>query len=80
MRPLLCVIALGSALLWSQSKPAPTGASSHRVITIEQVLKWEDELSNWGRWGKYDERGALNLITPQKEVQAAKLVKGEKYR
>src|SRR6266566_8815643 len=51
---------------YSQSKP---------TITIEQVNRWETELSNWGRWGKDDERGALNLITPQKQVQAARLVK-----
>lgn len=30
---------------------------------------------NWGHSGKDDERGALDLITPQKEVQAARLVK-----
>jgi kynurenine formamidase len=30
--------------------------------------------SNWGKWGKDDEIGALNYNTPQKIVQAAKLV------
>jgi hypothetical protein len=33
------------------------------------------ELSNWGRWGKDDERGALNLITDATRRQAAALVK-----
>ena len=37
--------------------------------------KWKKEYSNWGRWGKDDERGALNLITPAKQRQAARLVK-----
>jgi kynurenine formamidase len=32
-------------------------------------------LSNWGRWGKKDELGTLNLITPKKRKQAAALVK-----
>ena len=32
------------------------------------------ELSNWGRWGKDDELGALNLITPAKRKTAAQLV------
>ena len=32
-------------------------------------------LSNWGRWGSEDERGTLNLITPEKLVAAAGLVK-----
>ena len=32
-------------------------------------------LSNWGRWGKDDQLGALNLITPEKRRQAAALVR-----
>ena len=32
------------------------------------------ELSNWGRWGTDDELGALNLITPAKRTEAARLV------
>src|ERR1700742_4155430 len=31
-------------------------------------------LSNWGRWGDDDQRGALNLITPERLVEAAQLV------
>jgi len=33
------------------------------------------ELSNWGRWGKDDQLGALNLITPAKRRQALTLVR-----
>jgi kynurenine formamidase len=33
------------------------------------------ELSNWGRWGKQDELGAMNLITPAKRKQAAALIR-----
>jgi kynurenine formamidase len=32
------------------------------------------ELSNWGRWGKDDELGTVNLITPAKRKAAAALV------
>jgi kynurenine formamidase len=32
------------------------------------------DISNWGRWGKDDELGTLNLITPAKRLAAAKLV------
>ena len=32
-------------------------------------------LSNWGRWGNDDERGTVNLITPECLVAAAQLVK-----
>lgn len=32
-------------------------------------------LSNWGRWGSDDEQGTVNLITPERIVAAAQLVK-----
>jgi kynurenine formamidase len=44
-------------------------------VTKEDIAKWSRELSNWGRWGKDDQRGAANLITPEKRKQAAALVK-----
>ena len=31
--------------------------------------------SNWGRWGADDQRGAINLITPEKRIAAAGLVR-----
>jgi hypothetical protein len=40
--------------------------------TIEQASK---ELSNWGRWGKEDQIGTLNIITKEDIVNAAKLIK-----
>src|ERR1700722_1840582 len=50
--------------------PAPK-----RIVTPEEYERWKKELSNWGRWGKDDQIGALNLITPAKRKQAAALVK-----
>lgn len=41
----------------------------------EQVRGWFETLSNWGRWGPDDERGTLNLITPEKRAQAAALAR-----
>jgi len=38
------------------------------------VADMHKEISNWGRWGKEDQLGTLNLITPQKRIAAAKLV------
>ena len=32
-------------------------------------------LSNWGRWGKDDERGTTNFITQERIVEAAKLIR-----
>jgi hypothetical protein len=44
-------------------------------VTLEVLARWERELSNWGRWGPTDQRGTLNLITPTKTAQAARLVR-----
>ncbi len=38
------------------------------------VIKMLSTLSNWGRWGKDDELGTINLITPEKRKRAAALV------
>ena len=65
-----------------QAAPAPTPPAPHPLtqtpehkVTPDQMKKWEKELSNWGRWGKDDERGTLNLITPAKTKAALALVK-----
>jgi kynurenine formamidase len=64
------------ALLAQAGAPAAQqAASGDRVVTKEQYEQWKKDLSNWGRWGKDDEIGALNLITPAKRKQAAALVK-----
>lgn len=47
-------------------RPLPTDA---------EVRSWIRDRRNWGRWGKDDERGALNLITAEKRRQAATLAK-----
>ena len=43
--------------------------------TEQEVRAWIRERRNWGRWGKDDQRGAMNLVTPAKRVAAARLVK-----
>lgn len=50
-------------------------AQSDHKVTKSDVDRWMKELSNWGRWGKDDQLGTLNLITPAKRKQAAALVK-----
>ena len=44
-------------------------------VDLAQLAEWEKELSNWGRWGPDDQIGTLNLITPEKTVQATRLVR-----
>src|SRR5688572_30932975 len=50
-------------------------SDSRPPVTAAQYEQWKRDLSNWGRWGKDDEIGALNLITPAKRRQGAALVK-----
>ncbi len=64
---LVTGLLLFAALATAQTVRAP--------LTIADLEKWMTELSNWGRWGKADELGTLNLITPAKRLQAARLVK-----
>ena len=45
------------------------------VPTAEETLNFYRTRRNWGRWGTDDQVGAVNLITPQKRVAAAALVK-----
>ena len=45
------------------------------TLTESDVIKMISSLSNWGRWGKDDELGTINLITPEKRKRAAALVK-----
>src|SRR4051812_13831185 len=64
---VLSMVSLTAGTLWSQTAPP-------RVVTSAEYEGWKKDLSNWGRWGKDDEVGALNLITPAKRKQAAGLV------
>jgi kynurenine formamidase len=43
--------------------------------TEDEVLAYFDTLSNWGRWGDDDSLGTLNLVTPEKRIAAAQLVR-----
>ncbi len=47
----------------------------HPLPTEQEVLGWIRQRRNWGRWGKDDQVGALNLITPAKRAAAARLVR-----
>jgi kynurenine formamidase len=67
---LLVASLLGLTAQQLSSQTAPT-----RAITAAQYESWKKDLSNWGRWGKDDQIGALNLITPAKRKEAAALVK-----
>ena len=44
-------------------------------VTEAMVEQWMTDLSNWGRWGDDDQLGTLNLITPEKRLQAIGLAR-----
>jgi kynurenine formamidase len=64
------------SLLRGGTEPAdaPQAPPNH-TVTQADMDRWKVELSNWGRWGKDDQKGTLNLITPVKRKEAATLVK-----
>ena len=45
------------------------------VPSRDEALSYLRDRRNWGRWGDDDQRGAINLITPEKRVRAARLVR-----
>jgi kynurenine formamidase len=48
---------------------------SPETALLEDFRTIGRRVSNWGRWGADDERGTLNLITPDRVVEAAGLVR-----
>src|ERR1019366_8337612 len=54
---------VAGALLFAQA-PA-------QKLTKSDIDKMMKELSNWGRWGKEDQKGTVNLITPAVRKAAA---------
>src|SRR6185436_8716072 len=46
-----------------------------RDLTKQDIERWMTELSNWGKWGKDDQAGTINLITAAKRKAAAGLVR-----
>jgi kynurenine formamidase len=66
-RPVAAVLCFAfCAVLPAADSPRATRAD---------VDRWMKELSNWGRWGKDDQKGTFNLITPAVRQHAAALVR-----
>jgi kynurenine formamidase len=63
------VLALSSALM------CYSHVRAQQNMTKADIDRLMTQLSNWGRWGKDDQLGALNLLTPAKRKEAAALVK-----
>ncbi len=69
---ILLVVPTALILAAMPNKPI---SQTRRALTKADIDRMMTELSNWGRWGKDDQLGAINLITSAKRKQAATLVK-----
>ncbi len=61
----------------AQAGAAPQAAPEAPADTAElraQYEQWRQDFKTWGRWGTGDNKGASNLITPEKVLSAARLV------
>lgn len=47
---------------------------SEETKNRSEVLDFLRETRNWGRWGDEDQKGAINLVTEEKTLSAARLV------
>src|ERR1051326_8471438 len=66
MKLKILVLVLGAGM-WARAADQPVEKST--------LDRWMQELSNWGRWGKNDQMGTVNLITAAKRKAAAALVR-----
>ena len=73
-KTLISGIVLVVTIIAMAGARAPQAPAPGKV-TPQQFEQWKKDLNNWGRWGKDDEVGTMNLITPAKRKQAAALVK-----
>ena len=68
MRITVLLLALSASWL---IQPA-AGRAPRNAAEFDELFQ---KVSNWGRWGKDDQLGAVNLVTAEKRRQAAALVK-----
>ena len=73
-RALLILTTLGTWLS-SPYVAAQAGQIARARLTTKDIEEMMTTLSNWGRWGKDDQMGTLNLITTEKRKRAAALVR-----
>jgi len=66
-----CFVAALAAVFTLSAAQTQSNHNATRA-DFDQYMK---DLSNWGRWGKDDQMGAVNLITPAKRKQALASVK-----
>src|ERR1700704_713715 len=72
---LIKASGLAAAAIGLPGRGADSSEKYPRNLSKADIDRWLRELSNWGRWGKDDQAGTINLITPAKRKLAAALVR-----
>ena len=74
--------ACGALLLMEHTRNQRNRRGTRAAAEIVPPVRTDDDvdellpsLTNWGRWGKEDQLGTLNFITPERRRRAAKLVR-----
>ena len=65
----------GGFQLRAQGQAEPPVAPADTAELREQYEQWRQDFKTWGRWGTGDNKGASNLITPEKVLSATSLVR-----
>ena len=66
---------VATALFRPAPEPAPPPAADPANLKLADIDRMMKEISNWGRWGKDDQKGTVNLITSAKRKQAIGLAR-----
>ena len=69
------LVPLALSLILTLSLAVRSSGQASHTATKADFERWMKQLSNWGRWGKDDQKGTVNLITAAKVKQAAALAK-----
>ena len=75
LTPALLILTTLGIWLSSPYVAAQAGQIPRARLATKDIEEMMTTLSNWGRWGKDDQLGTLNLITKEKRKRAAALVK-----
>ncbi len=68
-------LAVAALAVLAAGEPGAQGQKPRLAVTQQQVDRWMKDANNWGRWGKEDQLGTINLITVAKRQQAVALAK-----
>jgi hypothetical protein len=72
-RTLFALGLIGMVL--SQPVRSQTPVPPSRTMSTAEFDALFQKLSNWGRWGRADQIGSLNLLTPKTRLAASKLIR-----